>query len=187
MSSCLIRHLRPLTKSHLMCLSPHKRLTLSTTLPNLSILHLRTDIRWLFSDWETSNKIKKMEEEEQHVTEEEVNGTAGPGSELSTFNDRHCLLSGRFIEQPHQSIRCGRCCGVFHLDALFEISYAASPSSEYAALLPVLILPTKEVLEQQPHEEWFCPFCLLENTTNRTHRYQSVLCRTVRYSAVMQF
>ena len=187
MSSCLIRHLKPLTKSHLMCLSPHKRLTLSTTLPNLSILHLRTDIRWLFSDWETSNKIKKMEEEEQHVTEEEVNGIAGPGSELSTFNDRHCLLSGRFIEQPHQSIRCGRCCGVFHLDALFEISYAASPSSEYAALLPVLILPTKEVLEQQPHEEWFCPFCLLENTTNRTHRYQSVLCRTVRYSAVMQF
>ena len=114
--------------------------------------------------------MKRMEVAEQHIADGE-NGIADPGSELSTFNDRHCLLSGRFIEQPNQSIRCGRCCGVFHLDALFEISYAASPSSEYAALLPVLILPTKEVLEQQPHEEWFCPFCLLENTTNRTHRY----------------
>ena len=110
----------------------------------------------------------------QHSADED-NGTAGPGSELPTFNDRHCLLSGRFIEQPHQSIRCGRCCGIFHLDALFEIasSDASSPlSSEYAALLPVLILPTKELLEQQPHEEWFCPYCLLENTTNRTHRYR---------------
>jgi hypothetical protein len=166
--------------------SPHTPCTLYHPTPNLSILRLRTDIRWLFSDWEVSNKIKKIEEEEQQIAEDEdeVNGIADPGSALSTFNDRHCLLSGRLIEQPHQSIRCGRCCGVFHLDALFEISYAASPSSEYAALLPVLILPTKEVLEQQPHEEWFCPFCLLENTTNRTHRYQSVLCSIVWYSTV---
>lgn len=117
---------------------------------------------------------------------DEENGTVGPGSELSTFDDRHCLLSGRFIEQPHQSIRCGRCCGIFHLDALFEISSPDSPplSSEYADLLPVLILPSKELLEQQPHEEWFCPFCLQENTTNRTHRYE---CSKAHYTTLKAF
>ena len=131
--------------------------------------------------------MNKIEEVEQHVAHKE-NGTVGPGSELSSFNDRHCLLSGRLIEQPHHSIRCGRCCGIFHLDALFEIcfpdssSISSSLSSEYAALLPVLILPTKELLEQQLHEEWFCPFCLLENTTNHTYRYK---CSTVLFPDVV--
>jgi hypothetical protein len=95
---------------------------------------------------------------------------------LTRCNDQHCLLSSKRIEHAHQSIRCGRCCGSFHLDAIFEIaSYSTSSSTvaagEYHSLLPYVVPPSKELLEQQSHDEWFCPLCLQEDTYNISHRY----------------
>ena len=95
---------------------------------------------------------------------------------LSRCNDQHCLLSSKRIDHAHQSIRCGRCCGSFHLDAIFEIaSYSTSSSTvatgEFHGLLPYVVPPSKELLEQQSHDEWFCPLCLQEDTYNISHRY----------------
>lgn len=118
--------------------------------------------------------------------------------DLSRLNDHHCLLTGRAFDHPQQTIRCGRCCGSFHLDALFEMANThSSPSSssmpsstsitasgstavsgsvggskgDYADILPFIILPGKDQLELQSHDEWFCPFCLQEDTSAYTHTY----------------
>lgn len=154
------------------------------TQPSCTHLSLLFDfsytIRWVFS---YLSKIK-------HEKSEGENGCALHKTEsesecpLSSLNDQHCLLSGRYIEHVQQSIRCGRCCGTFCLNALQEMSNP-TPSSTLLdhPLLPFLVPVSKEHLEPQSHEEWFCPYCLLEDTnshslnqTYATLAYSYVLC-----------
>lgn len=48
-------------------------------------------------------------------------------------NEQHCLLTGRSIDSPLESIRCGRCSGVFHLDALYELATPATAATAATA------------------------------------------------------
>ena len=131
----------------------------------LSILFtfMHYDIRWIFS-YLSKTKHEKTEGENGTVLHESE-------SPLSTLNDQHCLLSGRYIETVQQSIRCGRCCGTFCLNALQEMSSSPSSALSEHPLLPYLIPTTKEHLEPQSHEEWFCPYCLQEDTNSHSHSY----------------
>ena len=85
-------------------------------------------------------------------------------------------------------MRCGRCSGVFNLDTLYELSIPSSTSSnatpnansnlnqlelfkeQFKKIIPYIILPSKELLEPQSHDEWYCPLCLQEDTHIHSHR-----------------
>jgi hypothetical protein len=134
----------------------------------LHTLHYTTPHRWIIKPPSTSGTKHPF-----------------PRTKLSKCNDQHCLLSTRRIDHAHQSIRCGRCCGTFHIEALFEIS--SSPSTPEHPLQAFLVPPSKELLEPQSHDEWFCPLCLQEDTNTQIHRYschhcpvlQSTVCTTL--------
>jgi hypothetical protein len=95
------------------------------------------------------------------------------------------------IEYPIQIIKCGRCCGNFHIDHISELYYlsssvltahtlsatisssaTASSQSSFSIIeldqlksyYPYIINPSKEILEQMT-EDWYCPLCLYEDTT----------------------
>lgn len=111
-----------------------------------------------------------------------------PQPPMNKCNEQHCLLTTRQIEHSPQSIRCGRCSGTFHLDALYELSSSTPPSScsssssspssssprsssfsdppvkdlaLYIYIIPYIIMPSKELLDNTlGHDEWICPLCL---------------------------
>jgi hypothetical protein len=69
-------------------------------------------------------------------------------------------------------VKCGRCSGSFHLDAIYEL-FNANPTTplskdlaEYKSIHPYIIIPSKDTLEQS-HDEWYCPLCLKEDTTTQ--------------------
>lgn len=69
-------------------------------------------------------------------------------------------------------VKCGRCSGTFHLDAIYELFNSSTHTSsiskdlkEYKSILPYIIIPSKDLLEQT-HDEWICPLCLQEDTTS---------------------
>ena len=97
-------------------------------------------------------------------------------------------------------MRCGRCSGVFNLDTLYELSIPSSTSSnatpnansnsnsnsnlnqlelfkeQFKKIIPYIILPSKELLEPQSHDEWYCPLCLQEDTHIHSHRSLLFFC-----------
>ena len=96
-----------------------------------------------------------------------------PIPKLTRCSEQHCLLTNRRIESPLHSMRCGRCSGVFHLDALYELAHTTSTAEykeHFRAQIPYIVTPTKELLESQSHEEWLCPLCLQEDTHVHTHK-----------------
>lgn len=81
--------------------------------------------------------------------------------DITQCHDVYCLLTHTIIQYKadpsvHCDIKCGRCSGVFSLDALS----ASSASTDIAAYV---IEPTAEQIKQA-HDDWFCPFCLRENS-----------------------
>jgi hypothetical protein len=50
------------------------------------------------------------------------------------------------------------------------MSTPSSALSEHP-LVPFVVPTTKEHLEAQSHEEWFCPYCLQEDTNIHSHSY----------------
>jgi hypothetical protein len=98
---------------------------------------------------------------------------------LSFCDESHCLLSLNSVS-TQSNIKCGRCCGVFSIDDLYEISNStgsgsgcstlsvslSSPIKKSTALSvsPYIIMPSEEV-RSQANEEWFCPLCLQEDTS----------------------
>lgn len=73
---------------------------------------------------------------------------------ISTCNDQYCLFSSSPIVNSsihHVSIRCGRCLGIFSIDALHR------RQREFG-----VILPTQEQVHGS--DEWYCMFCLREDS-----------------------
>ena len=75
-------------------------------------------------------------------------------------------------------MKCGRCAGSFLVEAIDNAAAAAAGAGAGSAgggggggspnphlLLPYVIAPSKEVLENVHFEEWFCPFCLSEDSS----------------------
>ena len=97
--------------------------------------------------------------------------------ELNQCNDSYCLLSHNII--PHNSdpsayysIKCSRCMGVYSLDSLTPTPTVAptitaphnfDPSEADETLLPFILPPSTEQIRSS-HEDWYCPYCLREDT-----------------------
>ena len=111
-------------------------------------------------------------------------------------DDHHCLLSGSLLnlQPPMNAIKCGRCAGMYCLDALYStidlrehnnhnnnnnpnlnpeiISTASFSSSEPLSVRLSLVhkvwdrvvAPTREQIDLS-HEDWFFPFCLDEDSS----------------------
>ena len=52
-----------------------------------------------------------------------------PAVPLSVCNDQHCLLTGLKIEHTLDGIRCGRCSGMFQLEAIHKLSSGSGSGS----------------------------------------------------------
>jgi hypothetical protein len=75
---------------------------------------------------------------------------------LSACDDAHCLLSHEPVAMnasEYTSIRCGRCNGVFSLQAL------EAQKKELGT-----VIPSQEHLQSRDAEEWICPLCLQEDS-----------------------
>ena len=94
--------------------------------------------------------------------------------ELNQCNDSYCLLSHNII--PHNSdpsayysIKCSRCMGVYSLDSLtptpttITFPHNSDPSLADETLLPFILPPSTEQIRSS-HEDWYCPYCLREDT-----------------------
>ena len=113
-----------------------------------------------------------------------------PITKLSRCNEQYCLLTTKRIEHAQDSIRCGRCSGVFHIDSLHILGASSATSHAHAvyssnqlesfreqfkSMSSFIVLPSKELLEPGSHDEWFCPLCLQEDTHTQSQRYVLVI------------
>ena len=84
--------------------------------------------------------------------------------------DQFCLMSGNAIKQG-AGIKCGRCSGVFCLDALHVVKGEAS-----------LIKPTQAIVDKNT-EEWVCLYCVREDSVSvfaRDNQQPSYSCASAR-------
>ena len=99
---------------------------------------------------------------------------------LRLCSDQYCLLSGQPIDTTHQKfMKCGRCFGSFLLEAIDDAAAAAAGAGgnttstttsggtglDLTMLYPFVIFPSKEVLDNVHFDEWYCPFCLAEDSS----------------------
>lgn len=80
--------------------------------------------------------------------------------EVPNCVEQICLLSHRPII-ANQGMRCGRCAGMFSLDGLADPPTSAGQEAYYK----YIIFPSEELINASQHEEWFCPYCLMEDST----------------------
>ena len=55
-----------------------------------------------------------------------------PITKLSRCNEQYCLLTTKRIEHAQDSIRCGRCSGIFHIDSLHILAAPSTTSHAHA-------------------------------------------------------
>jgi hypothetical protein len=95
---------------------------------------------------------------------------------IGICDESHCLLTHNMVTGTSQTtIKCGRCCGNFSVDDLYDIASSRNPVNSTSLaetvsetviqrIAPFIIVPSNEVRDQ-PSDEWFCPFCLSEDTS----------------------
>jgi hypothetical protein len=82
----------------------------------------------------------------------------------TTCDEQHCIWSHEMISSNLKSIKCDRCLGIFSLDFLFH-DESIILSEEDQALFAETFFPSQSQIDQS-HEEWYCPFCLREDSIN---------------------
>ena len=80
---------------------------------------------------------------------------------IESCDNQHCFLSGNILSAgPNNSfnnVKCGRCNGIFSLDALDKLISDISRN-------PTFCQPTHDVISITS-EEWVCVFCLKEDSS----------------------
>lgn len=85
--------------------------------------------------------------------------------DLSCCDEQHCIWSYKRIENTNlKSIKCDRCLGIFSLSFIFQEESMESLAPAARKYFKLLIEPTQEQINQT-HEEWYCPFCLNEDSS----------------------
>lgn len=85
--------------------------------------------------------------------------------EPSNCNEKYCMLTGASISSSRiEVIRCGKCMGIFNVDALMNLlNEKAKPSGDARHQLREYCIEPIEEMYGLGNEEWHCPYCLQED------------------------
>lgn len=92
----------------------------------------------------------------RHVDRWMSGGSASPS--LEQCDEKYCLYSFQLVERG-SPLKCGKCLGTYSYQSMYQLSQCSSADSPSLQC----IYPSIEI-QEQPSEEWVCPFCLREDS-----------------------